>query len=67
MGNLMLLSVFIAVGAAVVLTILAYRKDYGVDKGTSYPNCVVTLALIAGAIVVLLGFIYLLSPIGGMR
>jgi hypothetical protein len=64
MNYLVILFLLGAFGIAVVLIILAWQNDYQEHGRQTGTNCAITLAFIAGAIVVFLGIAYLITGIG---
>ncbi len=67
MTYFVILALFALLGIAMVFIILAWQYDHEFHDGPTDENCLITGALIAGTIVVLLWIAYLMSPILGVR
>jgi hypothetical protein len=65
MTYLMIRVLFGTLGVAVFLIILAWQNDYDLHGRLTCANCAATTALLAGAIVVFVGIIYMLLIGGG--
>jgi hypothetical protein len=64
MGHFIALLLCVMLGVVVILTILAWQTDYEMHDRLTWANCAMTLALLTGALGVLLFFAYLMAPSG---
>jgi hypothetical protein len=63
MGTVIILALSAVVGLAILLSVLAWQHDYETHGRLIWSDCAFTLAIIAGALMVLLSFVYFIAPI----